>query len=100
MDGDVARSRRREAGGRSGYGLVCDAGVEVVPDLVMVDANQEHGSVAHRWGDPARLPELPVDTLLRVLPDHACATPAQHGRYQVVSRESVVTAAWPRCSGW
>lgn len=83
-----------------GYGLVCGAEGGIIPEVIMVDANQEHGIVAHRSGDPARLPELPVGTLLRVLPNHACATAAQHDRYQVLSRGNVVTAAWPRFSGW
>jgi len=52
--------------------------------LIVADANQEHGIVAHRSGDPAKLPELPVGTLLRILPNHACATGAQHERYRVL----------------
>ncbi len=83
-----------------GYGVVCDVEGRPIPDVLMIDANQEHGIVAHRSGDPARLPELPVGTLLRVLPNHACATGAQHDRYHVVSAESGVTAVWPRFSGW
>lgn len=83
-----------------GYGLVCSAEGGIIPEVIMVDANQEHGIIAHRSGDPARLPELPVGTLLRVLPNHACATAAQHDRYQVLGRGNVVIAAWPRFSGW
>ena len=83
-----------------GYGLVCDLDGRVMPDVMMVDANQEHGIVAHRSGDPARLPALPVGTLLRVLPNHACATGAQHDRYHVVDADRAVSAVWPRFSGW
>jgi len=83
-----------------GYGVVCDAGGKPIPDLIMVDANQEHGIIAHRSGDPARLPELPVGTLLRVLPNHACATGAQHDRYHIVKGNERVTAVWSRFSGW
>ncbi|MGE5523101.1 MAG: DSD1 family PLP-dependent enzyme [Rhodospirillaceae bacterium] len=83
-----------------GYGLVCDMHGRLVPDLVMIDANQEHGIVAHRSGDPARLPDLPVGTLLRVLPNHACATGAQHDRYHIVREDTRVHAIWPRFSGW
>lgn len=83
-----------------GYGLVCDASGKPLPDLIVVDANQEHGIVAHRSGDPARLPELPVGTLLRILPNHACATAAQHGRYQVLDGTGRIEAAWERFSGW
>lgn len=83
-----------------GYGLVCTAAGEPIPDLVMVDANQEHGILAHRSGDAARLPDLPVGTLLRVLPNHACATGAQHDVYHLVSGSTEVSAVWPRFTGW
>lgn len=83
-----------------GYGLVCDADGQVLADLVMIDANQEHGIIAHRSGDAARLPRLPVGTLLRVLPNHACATAAQHDRYHVLNGGRSISAVWPRFSGW
>ncbi|MFN0161939.1 MAG: DSD1 family PLP-dependent enzyme [Burkholderiales bacterium] len=83
------------------YGLVCDASGQPLDDLVMIDANQEHGIVAHRSGDPQRTPLLPVGTLVRILPNHACATGAQHDRYHVVrSAQDCVEAVWPRFSGW
>jgi D-serine deaminase-like pyridoxal phosphate-dependent protein len=102
--GWMAMSRDRGTARQSvdqGYGLVCDAAGAPLNDLVLIDANQEHGIVAHRSRDPARLPELPVGTLLRVLPNHACATGAQHDRYHVVSGEDAeVVARWPRFTGW
>jgi D-serine deaminase-like pyridoxal phosphate-dependent protein len=83
-----------------GYGVVCDAQGTPIPGLIMEQANQEHGVIAHRSGDPAQAPHLPVGTLLRILPNHACATGAQHDRYHVVSGNSPVEAVWPRFSGW
>ncbi len=82
-----------------GYGLVCDLDGKPLADLVMVDANQEHGIVSHRT-DPAATPMLPVGTLLRILPNHACATAAQHGAYTVVAGSADVEAQWPRFNGW
>lgn len=82
-----------------GYGLACDASGTVYPDLIMVEANQEHGILALRPGSGAKLPELPVGTLLRILPNHACATAAQHDRYRATN-DGLVTAVWPRFSGW
>jgi D-serine deaminase-like pyridoxal phosphate-dependent protein len=41
-----------------------------------------------------------VGTLLRVLPNHACATGGQHDRYLVVAGGDEVTAEWPRVGGW
>jgi D-serine deaminase-like pyridoxal phosphate-dependent protein len=95
-----------------GYGLVCDVHGVPLPDLVMEQANQEHGVIAHRSGDPARTPTIPVGTQLRILPNHACATGAQHDRYHVIAgpipaadagtapAAPEVLAVWPRFSGW
>ena len=84
-----------------GYGLVCDAAGTPVEGLLMSGANQEHGIVSHRSGEPARTPMLPVGTRLRILPNHACATGAQHDRYHVVrGADAHVDAVWSRFSGW
>ena len=83
-----------------GYGLVCDAQGRVLPDYLVVASNQEHGIVAHRSGDAARMLDLPVGALLRVLPNHACATAAQHESYRVLGADGHVNATWPRFGGW
>jgi len=82
-----------------GYGVVCDLACNPMADLIVVDANQEHGIVAHRSGIKPP-PDLPVGTMLRILPNHACATAAQHDRYHVVNNGSIVSAIWPRIHGW
>ncbi|MCZ4254145.1 DSD1 family PLP-dependent enzyme [Sulfitobacter sp. G21635-S1] len=84
-----------------GYGLVCDIDGAPLADLIMVDANQEHGILALRPGSGAVLPDLPIGTRLRILPNHACATGAQHDRYHVLRSDSRdVEAVWPRFGGW
>jgi D-serine deaminase-like pyridoxal phosphate-dependent protein len=84
-----------------GYGLVCDIDGRPFGDLIMTDANQEHGIIALRPGATRALPDLPLGTRLRILPNHACATGAQHDRYHVVSSGSRrVAAVWPRFGGW
>ncbi|HNP63758.1 MAG TPA: DSD1 family PLP-dependent enzyme [Woeseiaceae bacterium] len=84
-----------------GYGLVCDVHGSPCGDLIMVDANQEHGVVAVRAGSTAGLPDLPIGTRLRILPNHACATGAQHATYHVVRDGSqFIEAEWPRFRGW
>ena len=102
--GWMALSRDRGTANQAldqGYGLVCDVLGQPLEDLIMSGANQEHGIVSHRSGDAARTPMLPVGTLLRILPNHACATGAQHDRYQVVRGSAAsVQAAWPRFPGW
>jgi len=101
--GWMAMSRDRGTSAHAvdhGYGLVCSADRVPYPDLIVVDANQEHGIIALRPGSRASLPDLPIGTQLRILPNHACATAAQHDRYHVVGADGQVEAVWPRFSGW
>jgi D-serine deaminase-like pyridoxal phosphate-dependent protein len=83
-----------------GYGIVCDRAGRPYPDLIVRDANQEHGILALRTGTSARLPDLPIGTRLRILPNHACATGAQHDRYHVVAGGRHAGEVWPRVNGW
>jgi len=84
-----------------GYGIVCDLAGRPLQDLLVVDANQEHGIIARRPGTAGESPDLPIGTRLRILPNHACATSAQHDRYHVISTgSSDVIDTWPRFSGW
>ncbi|MEU0029195.1 DSD1 family PLP-dependent enzyme [Streptomyces sp. NPDC006335] len=105
--GWMAMSRDRGTAAQprdQGYGLVADLDGTVMPGLVMTAASQEHGTLTAR--DGTLLPDLPIGTRLRVLPNHACATAAQHHGYHVVdgSRTTagvpVVQAFWSRVSGW
>ncbi|SEE77229.1 alanine racemase [Ruania alba] len=84
-----------------GYGLVADIDGVLIPDLLMVGASQEHGVLSIRPGSSRRLPHLPIGTRLRILPNHACATAAQHSRYLVHHGGSTdVVSQWPRHNGW
>ena len=84
-----------------GYGLVCDSDGVPWPDLIVGDASQEHGIVKVRPGSGATLPELPIGSRVRILPNHACATGAQHEAYHVVEGGSrAIAATWPRMRGW
>lgn len=83
------------------YGVVCDIHGGVIDDLIVKSANQEHGILALRPGSSARLPDLPLGTQLRILPNHACATGAQFVSYTVLPADGSTTLAqWPRFSGW
>ena len=82
------------------YGVVCDTAGTPIPDLVMVDANQEHGIVALRPGSAGTLPDLAVGTRLRILPNHACATGAPYDAYHVIDATGAGIAQWPRFNGW
>lgn len=82
------------------YGLVCDPQGHPYPDLILRQANQEHGVLEIRPGSSTPLPDLPVGSLVRILPNHACATAAQHTHYNVLADGEVV-ARWPRIPpGW
>jgi D-serine deaminase-like pyridoxal phosphate-dependent protein len=84
-----------------GYGLVCDIDGKPFADLIVEDASQEHGILKLRPGSGAMLPDLPLGTRVRILPNHACATGAQHEAYAVVETGSrKVSALWPRMRGW
>ena len=84
-----------------GYGLVCDVHGQPMDDLILSEANQEHGIITLRPGSTASLPDLPIGTRLRILPNHACATGAQHDSYHVVSGQGDrIEAVWPRFGGW
>lgn len=83
-----------------GYGVVCDRAGRPYPDLIVADANQEHGILALRPGSRAALPDLAIGDRVRVLPNHACATGAQYDRYHVLDADGQVAAVWPRINGW
>lgn len=84
-----------------GYGVVCDLEGRVLDDLIVRGANQEHGIIALRPGSGASLPDLPVGTQLRILPNHACATAAQFDGYEVLPADpGAPLAHWPRIRGW
>jgi D-serine deaminase-like pyridoxal phosphate-dependent protein len=83
-----------------GYGVTCDLSGKPIPDLVMIDANQEHGILAVRPGSQLSPPKLSIGAMVRILPNHACATGAQHDRYYVVDRGRTVSDIWPRIHGW
>lgn len=80
-----------------GYGMVTTLAGEVIPDLLMTDVSQEHGVLTMRTG---ALPQLPIGTRLRILPNHACSMADQHRQYVVVDGGVDVVATWPRVQGW
>lgn len=84
-----------------GYGLVCDTACVPYPDLIVAEANQEHGIVTVRPGTGGVLPDLSIGDRVRILPNHACATGAQHRAYHVVRGAcDEVVAEWSRFGGW
>jgi D-serine deaminase-like pyridoxal phosphate-dependent protein len=100
--GWMAMSRDRTTANQKvdqGYGLVCDTAGQPIEDLIVVEANQEHGIIARRDGGFIDLARFPIGSQLRILPNHACATAAQHSEYQVL-KEGKPTGTWERFGGW
>ena len=82
------------------YGLVCDLEGRPYRDLVVLKTSQEHGTLVARPGSGANIPLLRIGDRVRILPNHACATAAQHDRYHLLDANNAVSAIWPRFGGW
>ena len=83
-----------------GYGLITDIAGNPLGDLIVSDANQEHGIVTARdTSEPINYEMFPMGSLLRVLPNHACATAAQYTNYLVVEGDEI-TDHWHSIAGW
>lgn len=102
--GWMALSRDRGTAGQKvdqGYGIVCDEKGHVYDDVIVSQASQEHGILALRSGSTKTMPDLPIGSRVRILPNHACAIAAQHDFYSVVNGDSpAIRARWPRMRGW
>ncbi len=83
-----------------GFGQVCTEDGKVLEGYILSGANQEHG-ILSRTGEPDRsiAERFPIGMRLRILPNHACATGAQHPEYQAVLPDGT-TETWPRFYGW
>jgi D-serine deaminase-like pyridoxal phosphate-dependent protein len=82
------------------FGQVCAVDGTVLPGYFMSGANQEHGIVSREGkADPDIAARFPVGTMLRILPNHACATGAQFPEYCVLTGSSA-PEVWKRFYGW
>jgi D-serine deaminase-like pyridoxal phosphate-dependent protein len=100
--GWMALSRDRGTASQAvdqGYGVVCDIEGRVLDGLIVTATTQEHGVIAARPGSDVQLPEMAVGTMLRILPNHACATSAQFDGYDVLAAGGGLEY-WPRFRGW
>jgi D-serine deaminase-like pyridoxal phosphate-dependent protein len=98
----MSRDRGTQRLGRDyGYGAVCDHRGKIVEDYILATANQEHGILCRSDGtadsDIAR--RFPIGSLLRILPNHACATGAQFSEYNLVGSGAALEK-WSRINGW
>lgn len=83
-----------------GYGQVCSVDGKIIPGYVIIAANQEHGVLARQAeADPDIARRFPLDTQLRILPNHACATAAQFAEYHALDQNGSAET-WERLRGW
>lgn len=83
----------------AGFGLVWDIdGKPSYGRAYITRVYQEHGLAVCE----AKWPwdQLPIGSRVRIAPNHACLTAAQHDVYQVVDGGREVIAEWERCRGW
>jgi D-serine deaminase-like pyridoxal phosphate-dependent protein len=97
----MSRDRGTQAQRRDfGYGQVCTESGKPIAGCLMRSANQEHGVLSLADGSQGGIAaRFPVGTRLRILPNHACATGAQHAAYHALLPGGGVEV-WPRFSGW
>lgn len=82
----------------AGYGRVCDAAtLQPLGSLAVGTVHQEHGTVP--IPDETWFARLPIGSLVRILPNHACLTCAAYTSYDVL-RAGKSTEQWPRIGGW
>jgi D-serine deaminase-like pyridoxal phosphate-dependent protein len=82
----------------TGYGWVCNPDtLERLGTLSVETVHQEHGSVP--VPDEDWFARLPVGSVVRILPNHACLTCAAYQTYDVL-KNGVVVDHWTRTAGW
>ena len=101
--GWMALSRDRGTASQNldyGYGQVCKEDGSIINDLIVTNVQQEHGIIQVRKGGSCKLPNLSPGDLLRILPNHACATAAAHDKYYVYNEKKENLKIWERFNGW
>ncbi len=102
--GGMALSKDRGTAGQKNdrkFGLVCtvESG-EIIDDLIVESANQEHGIITSLSGRDVDFSRYPIGSLFSILPNHACMTAAAHDEYHIYGEEKEILHIWPRCHGW
>jgi D-serine deaminase-like pyridoxal phosphate-dependent protein len=83
-----------------GYGLVCHKDGTPLNGMILSATNQEHGIISSNTDQKIDFSSFPIGTMLRVLPNHACATAAMHDRYHVIKNSDEIIHEWIRINGW
>jgi D-serine deaminase-like pyridoxal phosphate-dependent protein len=83
-----------------GYGLVCAIDGTPYPDLIVTGANQEHGIISSHSANTIPWEQFEVGQMVRILPNHACATGANFEQYHIVDGGIEIMDVWQRVNGW
>jgi len=83
-----------------GYGLICALEGKPLIDYIVTGINQEHGIIVKRDHSGLDFKKFPIGGLVRILPNHACATAAMFEKYYVVDGGSEIVDTWQRINGW
>jgi len=83
-----------------GSGLVCTIEGEPLKDLIVSSTNQEHGIISNRSNKEIDWNSFGFGNMLRILPNHACATSAMYERYYVTNGSTKIIDVWDRVNGW
>lgn len=83
-----------------GYGLVAGVDGEIIENLYVKGANQEHGIITTQDGSDFNFERFPIGTKLRILPNHACMTAAAYDAYNIIDNKGHLLDKWQRCNGW
>ena len=66
---------------------------------LLTGTNQEHG-IIDCSAQPQLFEQISIGSMLRILPNHACATAGMHAQYLVTTDNQTVCESWQRFGGW
>jgi D-serine deaminase-like pyridoxal phosphate-dependent protein len=101
--GWMALSRDRGTASQNvdqGYGTVWTLKGDPLDDLIVSATNQEHGIISDRQGRALAWDSFEIGSMVRILPNHACATAAMFDRYNVIDGSTEIADVWHRVNGW
>ena len=83
-----------------GYGLLVRAdGSRFDTPMIVAGVSQEHGQVTS--AEPLHFDELPIGSMVRVLPNHVCMTAASYDKYFVTQgTDTEINDEWEKVTGW
>ncbi|KQC13854.1 MAG: hypothetical protein APR63_07165 [Desulfuromonas sp. SDB] len=78
------------------FGLVTDIDGNIYSDLIVSSVNQEHGIISSKNSVKIDFNNFPMGKLIRIFPNHACATAARFRRYYLWEDKKEITGFWEK----